>query len=379
MGKGQNLPDLTLIILSAGNSTRFNNCVKKQWLRIGDDPLWKFVAKKFTSNIDFSDILITASDKEINYMQRNCDYTIVKGGDTRQESLTNALNLVKTSHVMVTDVARACVPQDMIQRIINSCHEADIIVPFLRAYDTVVYENETIDRDKVKLIQTPQLSKSSILKQALNQKEVFTDDSSAVKSVGGSVFYINGSIKAKKITRYDDLEGLECLNKPKSSTFIGTGFDVHQFCKNKKMYLGGVEIKSKFGFLAHSDGDVALHALIDAILGAIGAGDIGELFPDNDNRYKDLDSKVMLKDVVKFVKNVGYEIGNVDITIMAQTPRLSTYKDKMRRVIASILRVEAIKVNIKATTTEKLGFIGREEGVAVEAVASLNYFNWKRI
>ncbi len=373
------MPDLTLIILSAGNSTRFAHSVKKQWIRIGDDPLWKFVAKKFTLDTDFSDIIITASAKEINYMQRNCDYTIVKGGDTRQESLTNALNLVKTSHVMVTDVARACVPQDMIQRVIKSYLQADIIVPYLKVSDTVVYENETIDRDKVKLIQTPQLSKSSILKQALNQKEIFTDDSSAVKSIGGSVFYINGSIKAKKITRYDDLEELECLSEPKSGTFIGTGFDVHQFCENKKMHLGGVEIESKFGFLAHSDGDVALHALIDAILGAAGAGDIGELFPDNDDRYKDLDSKVMLKDVVKFVKNVGYEIGNVDITIMAQTPRLSIYKDEMRRVIADILEIEAIKVNIKATTTEKLGFIGREEGVAVEAVASLNYFNWKRI
>jgi len=377
--KGQKLPDLTLIILSAGNSTRFGTCVKKQWLRVGDDPLWKFVADRFTSNIDFSDVIITASSLEISYMRKHCNFTIVEGGESRQESLTNALNLVKTSHVLVTDVARACIPLDMIHRVINSFKEADIIVPYLGVYDSVVYENETIDRDKIKLIQTPQLSKSSVLKQALRQKEIFTDDSSAVKSIGGSVFYVDGSTKAKKITKYDDLEELECLNKPKSSTFIGTGFDVHQFCEGKKMYLGGVEINSKFGFLAHSDGDVVIHALIDAILGAIGAGDIGELFPDNDDRYKNLDSKVMLKDVVKFIKNVGYEIVNVDITIMAETPRLSNYKEKMRKVIASILIVNEIKVNIKATTTEKLGFIGREEGVAVEAVASLNYFNWKRI
>ncbi len=379
MEKGQKLPDLTLIILSAGNSTRFGTCVKKQWLRVGDDPLWKFVADRFTSNIDFSDVIITASSLEISYMRKHCNFTIVEGGESRQESLTNALNLVKTSHVLVTDVARACIPLDMIHRVINSFKEADIIVPYLGVYDSVVYENETIDRDKIKLIQTPQLSKSSVLKQALRQKEIFTDDSSAVKSIGGSVFYVDGSTKAKKITKYDDLEELECLNKPKSSTFIGTGFDVHQFCEGKKMYLGGVEINSKFGFLAHSDGDVVIHALIDAILGAIGAGDIGELFPDNDDRYKNLDSKVMLKDVVKFIKNVGYEIVNVDITIMAETPRLSNYKEKMRKVIASILIVNEIKVNIKATTTEKLGFIGREEGVAVEAVASLNYFNWKRI
>lgn len=373
------MPDLTLIILSAGNSTRFGCSVKKQWIRIGDDPLWRFVAKRFTDFRDFTDIIITASSKELNYMKKYCDYTFIEGGKTRQESLQNALKCVKTSHVLVTDVARACVPPKMIEEIINSFNKADIIVPYLEVSDTVVYKNETIDRDKVKLIQTPQLSNSDILKQALKQKEIFTDDSSAVKRVGGEVFYIKGSIKAKKITRYDDLEGLECLKQPKSTTFVGTGFDVHQFCEDKKMYLGGVEIESKLGFKAHSDGDVALHALIDAILGAIGAGDIGELFPDSDDRYKDLDSKVMLKEVVKFVKEVGYEIGNVDITIMAETPRLAKYKNEMRKVIASVLECDRIFVNIKATTTEKLGFIGREEGVAVEAVASLNYFNWKRI
>ncbi len=372
------MPDLTLIILSAGDSTRFNSHVKKQWIRIGSDPLWKFVSKRFTDYIDFNDVIITATPNEINYMKKNSNHTFVKGGKSRQESLKNALLYVKTSYVLVTDVARACVPLDMITRIIDSKEFADIVVPYLSVTDTVVYNEQTIDRDKVKLIQTPQLSKTDILKKALDQKEIFTDDSSAIKSIGGTIFYTNGSTKAKKITTYDDIKALECLSEPKNSTFVGTGFDVHQFCKDKQMYLGGVKIKSEFGFLAHSDGDVALHALIDAILGAIGAGDIGELFPDTDNRYKDLDSKVMLKEVVKFVKNVGYEISNVDITILAQTPRLSTYKDRMRVVIASILECEPIFVNIKATTTEKLGFIGREEGVAVEAVASLNYFNWKR-
>ncbi len=372
------MPDLSLIILSAGNSTRFGSDIKKQWLRIDDTPLWQFVTQNFTKLHNFDNVIITASQKEINYMKRHSNYTFIVGGATRQESLKNALSLVKTSHVIVTDVARACLPSDMVKRVINSYDKADIIVPYLEVTDTVVYENETINRDKVKLIQTPQLSRTSVLKEALNQNIIFTDDSSAVKSIGGTVFYEKGSIKAKKITRYDDLKELECLIKPKTTTFVGTGFDVHQFCKNKKMYLGGVEIDSDFGFLAHSDGDVALHALIDALLGAIGAGDIGELFPDSDNKYKDLDSKVMLKEVVTFIKEVGFEINNVDLTIIAETPRLSSYKDKMRKVIASILKIEPIKVNIKATTTEKLGFIGRREGVAVEATCSLYYFNWKR-
>ncbi len=370
------MPDLTLLILSAGNSTRFNRQVKKQWLRLDSDPLWLFVAKKFQKYSEFDKIIITASEDEVSYMSKHAPYIYVKGGNDRQDSLKNALQNVTTKYVLVTDVARACIPQELVKRIISSRDKADIIVPYLSVNDTVVYNNETINRDEVKLIQTPQLSLTSKLKTALDQNEVFTDDSSAIKSIGGTVHYVKGSQKAKKITHSSDLEALECLSKASDSLLIGTGFDVHQFCEDKKMFLGGVEIDSSLGFKAHSDGDVALHALIDALLGAIGAGDIGELFPDTDNRYKDIDSKTMLKDVVDFIHNVGFEINNIDITIMAESPKLSPYKEKMRKVISKILSIEPIRVNIKATTTEKLGFIGRKEGVAVEAVATLKYYNW---
>jgi 2-C-methyl-D-erythritol 4-phosphate cytidylyltransferase/2-C-methyl-D-erythritol 2,4-cyclodiphosphate synthase len=139
------------------------------------------------------------------------------------------------------------------------------------------------------------------------------------------------------------------------------------------MYLGGVEIESDFGFSAHSDGDVALHALIDAILGAVGAGDIGELFPDSSDEFKGIDSKELLKRVDEFVKSIGYIYDNIDITIIAQKPRIGEYKEAMREVIAKILELEKIRVNIKATTTEKLGFVGRGEGVAVQAVATLSF------
>ncbi len=370
------MPDLTLIILSAGNSTRFNQAVKKQWMRIGNDPLWLFVAKNFEKVASFKEIIITAADDELFYMQKHAPYTYIVGGETRQDSLSNALSLVKTKHVMVTDVARACIPSIMIEEIIKARNNADIIVPFLDVSDTVVYSGSTIDRDAVKLIQTPQLSRTTILKKALAQKTIFTDDSSAIKSIGGKVFYTKGSIKAKKITVFDDLGSLACLKQPSQDILIGTGFDVHRFCDDKKMVLAGVTIPHEQGFLAHSDGDVALHALIDALLGAIGAGDIGELYPDTDIAHKDADSKVMLAEVVDFITKVGFVINNVDITIMAQTPKVSPFKERMRHVIAGILELAPIRVNIKATTTEKLGFIGRKEGVGVEAIASVKYRKW---
>ena len=142
------------------------------------------------------------------------------------------------------------------------------------------------------------------------------------------------------------------------------------------MYLCGVKIESEFGFKAHSDGDVAIHALIDSLLAAAAAGDIGELFPDNDDRYKDIDSKILLKNCVNFIKSVGFEIINTDITIIAQKPKLLKYKDMMREKISSLLEIDKSRVNIKATTTEKLGFIGREEGVAVSAVSTLKFYQW---
>jgi 2-C-methyl-D-erythritol 4-phosphate cytidylyltransferase/2-C-methyl-D-erythritol 2,4-cyclodiphosphate synthase len=265
----------------------------------------------------------------------------------------------------------------MIEEIIQARNSADIIVPYLDVSDTVVYSGATIDRDAVKLIQTPQLSKTSVLQKALMQKTTFTDDSSAIKAMGGKVFYVKGSNKAKKITVFDDLGSLACLKGASDALLVGTGFDVHQFCKDKKMVLAGVEIETELGFLAHSDGDVALHALIDALLGAMGAGDIGERFPDTDIAHKGADSRVMLQEVVDFISSVGFVINNVDITIIAQTPKISSYKMRMREVIAGILKLAPVKVNIKATTTEKLGFIGRKEGVGVEAIASLKYRKWE--
>ena len=375
------MPDFTVILLAAGNSTRFRQTreVKKQWLRIDTKPLWQFVADRLSEQIQTDRIVITAHPDERQYMLKHGDYTVVAGGESRQESLKNALVEVKTPYVLVTDVARACVQDEMLQNILLAKEKADIIVPYLPVSDTVVYQNETINRDDVKLIQTPQLSKTEVLRKAMESETLYTDDSSAVKAVGGTAFYIKGSINAKKITVYDDLALLPCLHAPKPITLTGHGFDVHRFCHNKQMVLGGVKIDSELGFEAHSDGDVALHALIDALLGAAGAGDIGELYPDTDMANKDIDSKKMLKEVVAFIRSTGFEIVNVDITIMAQAPKLSPYKDSMRNTIAAILGIAPVFVNIKATTTEKLGFIGRKEGVAVEAVASLQYYNWKRI
>ena len=373
------MSDITLILLAAGSSSRFDMGVKKQWLRIDHQPLWHFVAQGFEKTEKFSEIIVVSSEADLPFMQNYAEYTFVAGGDTRQQSLKNALKSVSSKYVLVSDIARACIDELFLERILQKKGEADSIVPYLNVTDTIVYENDTIDREKVKRVQTPQLSKTTVLQEALQSAQEFTDESSAIVANGGERLFVLGDENAHKITFIQDLHKIPCLQAPSSDVLNGNGFDVHAFDTKGEMWLGGVKIESDFGFLAYSDGDVALHSLIDALLGAAGMGDIGMLFPDNDAQYKGVDSKKLLQIVVEKLKSFGFCIVNVDITIAAQKPRVGKYKLSMRKVIAKILDIDMSRVNVKATTTEKLGFIGREEGVGVTSNASLKYFNWKMI
>jgi 2-C-methyl-D-erythritol 4-phosphate cytidylyltransferase/2-C-methyl-D-erythritol 2,4-cyclodiphosphate synthase len=361
--------EITLVVLSAGNSTRFNSVTKKQWLRVGSKPLWKFVADRLNSFYDFKETVITANSEDKKIYSLLSDYTIVEGGETRQQSLKKALAKIDTKYVLVTDVARACVPKKLLLELVDNINGFDCVVPYLQPVDTVVYQNHTINRDEVKLIQTPQLSKTDILKKAI-QNGNFTDDRGAIEAIGGNINYILGSEEAKKITFKGD-EKLPCLEKTSNLIFSGNGYDIHQFENNKKMVLCGVEIESQFGFKAHSDGDVAIHSVIDAILGACGYGDIGEFFPDNDPQYKGVDSKKLLKYVVNLIEKTGFEIVNIDVTIIAQTPKLSPYKKEMKNSLKQLTNCE--NINIKATTNEKLDSIGNKKAIAVISNANLKF------
>ena len=373
------MSDTTLILLGAGSSSRFKNNVKKQWLYSGEVPLWLQVAEHFEQSAQFEEIIIVSTLEEIQVMKNFAAYNYVVGGDSRQASLSNALQKVTSTYVLVSDIARCCVPAEMIERIVDARESASCIVPVLPVTDTLYMDEKPIDRDKVKIIQTPQLSVTKILRRALETERLFTDDSSAIASLGERVMFVEGDSKAHKLTTIEDLKKLSCLKKPSNRTLTGFGIDTHPFESGKEMFLCGVSIDSTFGFKAHSDGDVAIHALIDALLGAAGMGDIGELYPDSDDSYAGADSKVLLSDTVKRIYAYGYTIGNVDLTIIAEAPKLMPYKEEMRATLAHLLGIRKNFVNIKATTSEKLGFIGRKEGVTVHAVANLNYLNWKEL
>ncbi|EAI7262024.1 bifunctional 2-C-methyl-D-erythritol 4-phosphate cytidylyltransferase/2-C-methyl-D-erythritol 2,4-cyclodiphosphate synthase [Campylobacter lari] len=369
--------DISLIMLSAGESSRFNAPVKKQFLRLGEQPLWLYATKNLSSFYPFKQIVVTSSN--ISYMKKFApEYKFVQGGTTRAQSLLNALSMVESEYVLVSDVARVLISKNLFNNIIENHDKADCITPVLKVSDTTIYAQEAIDRDKIKLIQTPQLSRTSMLKKALEQSSNFTDDSTAIQAIGGKIWYVQGDELAKKITFKEDLKSLN-LPKPSWDIFNGNGFDVHEFGEQRALLLGGVKVHENMGLKAHSDGDVLAHALIDALLGAAGLGDIGELFPDNDMQYKNADSMLLLQSAYTLVQNYGFELVNADITIIAQTPKMKDFKEAIAFNIAKTLKTTPNKINIKATTTEHLGFVGRKEGIAVLASVNLKYFDWMKL
>lgn len=366
--------DISLVMLAAGASTRFKCPTKKQFLRLGDKPLWLVATKNLSSFYPFKKVIVATNDA--SYMQKFAPhYDFVVGGKTRQISLKNALKKVRSEFVMVSDVARVCVSEALFSRLISNATNADCVTPILKVADTILEGEKPINRDLVKLIQTPQLSRTALLRDALSAKREFTDDSTAIASLGGKIWYIKGEENARKITFKEDLLKLD-LPRPSSEIFCGNGFDVHEFGEKRALILGGVKVHENMGVKAHSDGDLIAHALIDALLGACSLGDIGELYPDTEPKFKGANSMKLLQNAYKRVLELGYECVNVDISVIAQAPKLGNFKTQIAANIAKTLNLAPFRVNVKATTTENLGFIGRKEGIAVFASVNLKYFDW---
>lgn len=405
------MKDISLILLAAGDSSRFELPVKKQWLRVGELPLWQYVAQNIARAHPFKKIVIAVNEEDVSYCERlyvcssastrgesaecgtseykqgeigygadecgpaNLKFHFAPGGANRQSSLKNALRLVESELVLVSDVARAQISPGLISSLIRNLGSADCVSPYLGVNDTIYLGENVVKREELRLIQTPQLSRTALLKKALEGSEIFTDDSAAVGNAGGRLEFIKGEAGALKITRVSDLAALN-LKPCSRDIFCGMGYDVHALEKGAGIVLGGVKIPCEFALIAHSDGDVAIHALIDAICGAAMLGDIGELFPDSDAKLKGTDSRELLRNVMRRVRGYGYELVNADITIIAQRPKIGAYKAQMQEVLSEILN--CTRVNVKATTTEGLGFTGRSEGIAAQAAVSLKFYDWQK-
>ncbi len=374
---------LSLILMAAGSSTRFNHVlpknqqVKKQWLRIHQIPLWQKVLHDLKALYDFKEIFIGADAQSLRYMQKFCDDAVVIcGGASRAETLRNILKEVQSDFVFVSDVARFNIDVEVCNNLLKDFEHYDCSVPYIDCVDTILLDNTALNREQIRLIQTPQISCTAKLKECLSQKD-YTDESTAMLEHGHHIRFIKGSAKMHKLTTIQDLHLLNHLPKPQEMSFYGSGIDIHPFEANKPMMLGGLHINSPVGFKSHSDGDVILHAIIDALLGASGGGDIGEWFPDHCKEFKNISSALLLEEVRHFVVSVGYEISHLDLNIIAQIPKINPHKKALQEHLSKLLHLPKHCINIKATTAEKMGFIGREEGICVMAHATLRYSNWK--
>ena len=379
---------IVAIVPAAGQGTRMGREGNKLFLPLGGKPILVHTLKAL-EKCGVNQIILAVHPNEIEWIReeiQNWEIAIpielVVGGAERQDSVYEALQIVskECQLVLVHDGARPFIKPEIVTRLLEEAKIHPAIIVAVPAKDTIKIADSTgqvkgtPDRSTLWQIQTPQCFAPSLLKRAYDEakKSGFrgTDDASLVEQLGETVWLLKGDYQNIKITTPEDLIVAEAfLNGEQKMKFrIGKGYDVHQLVEGRPLILGGVEIPHSKGLLGHSDADVLAHAISDALLGAANLGDIGRHFPDTNPAFKGADSIVLLQQVVELLKKEGYGIGNVDATVMAERPKLAPYIPVMQERLAAAMEIEVGQLNIKATTTEKLGFVGREEGFAAEAI-----------
>ena len=373
-----------LIILAGGNSHRFRSNIGKPYQKIAGKSLTEININKARKFKQIKKIVLVYNKKDSKRVKslNLKDVKLVLGGKSRQQSTFNALkylvNQKKISKVLIHDVARPNFSKKLLSSILKNMNKARAVVPIIKVEDAI---KQIIDsskeeyivgkkRDSLFLTQTP---------QAFNLKEIYhlhktnfekyKDDDISLYMDLNKVKFIEGEKNNFKITEKSDFENLKNIFKSKQT--VGIGFDVHRLVPNRKLFLAGLKIKSKLGTLGHSDGDPVLHSITDAILGACMMGDIGQMFSDKSKRFKNVRSTILLKEVIKQIKSKGYFINNIDINIIAQTPKIKNLKKIMIDNIAQLCEISKDQINIKGKTTEKLGVIGKEKAIACEVICSV--------
>jgi len=384
-----------LVIPAAGSGQRIGGDVPKQYQSLAGVPLLQRTLDVFLPIPGLQGVIVALHPQDQHFSSlpaaRNPLLKTVVGGAERADSVLNALVfLSKTARsedwILVHDAARPLVQAADVMAMLQALSGTEGGIMAVPVSDTIKQVSErtitaTRDRSSLWQAQTPQMFRLGALlfalQQAQQQDRVVTDEASALEAVGVMPQVFAGKRSNLKITVPEDWQLAEALLRKTSMTTslrIGHGYDVHRFAEpapDSFVTLGGVKIPHSKKLIAHSDGDVLIHALCDALLGAAALGDIGKHFPDTDNSYKNIDSRVLLRNVAALLQAKQFAIGNVDVTVVAQAPKVLPHVATMRANLASDLGVDIESVNVKATTTEKLGFEGREEGISCHAVAMI--------
>ena len=378
------------IVLAAGVGKRMEIETPKQYLDLAGRPVLAWTLSAFEKAECIDRVVLVVGKDEVDACREQFGagvfskvIDVVAGGAERQDSVACGLAAVgdDADVIAVHDGARAFVRPEDIEAVVAVAAERGAAVLGTSMTDTVKRVEgdrvvETLDRSKLRGVQTPQAFRADVIRRAHRAADesgfLGTDDTALVEHVGEPVVVVSGQADNVKITSPDDLDtGVYILEKRGDVTAalrIGQGYDVHQLVEDRPLILGGVTIAHEKGLLGHSDADVLTHVVIDAVLGALGAGDIGQLFPDTDPAYKDISSLVLLERVADVVKEKRAQVLSVDATVMAQRPKLAPHIAQMRENLARSLGISVDCMSVKATTTERLGFVGREEGMAAQAV-----------
>ena len=369
------------IIVAAGKGARLGSTIPKQYLKLAGKLLIEHTisAMNSTDLIDETIIVVAKKDKIISdIISRYKNIRIVIGGDTRaKSSLAGLLSLSNKPPdiVLIHDAARPFVSKSTIVDIISNLKENTAVAPALPVVNALkTIDGIKIDRKSLFRIQTPQGFNYKEITQAYNNlsQDITPDDDIEVAKLSGiNICYSEGDPNNFKVTYPKDFERAKKMISLNNYIATGNGFDVHQLATGDKVWLCGVPIKCEFSLLGHSDADVALHALTDAILGTIALGDIGDHFPPTDPQWMNAKSEKFLLFALSELKKRGGVLQHLDVTIICENPKIKPYRQSMRDKLSQICNLPIKKISVKATTTEKLGFTGRSEGIAAQATATV--------
>ena len=364
------------VILAAGKSKRFHNKIAKQFYHYKNKEIIDHSIEKSLNSKLFKKIIIVTNN--LNHLKKKKlpkIVKIIKGGKERSDSSLIALKYLKKfkpTNVLIHDAARPNFSVKLLKNLIHKLKKNIAVIPYIYSNDSIKYKSQNqlfnLNRDKALLTQTPQAFKFKDLYN-LSSKQItkVNDEATLFIENDYKIAFIKGELKNNKITYPDDVK--------LSKVSFGIGFDIHRLVKNKKLYLGGTKIPFHSGLQGHSDGDVILHAIIDAILGAIQKKDIGTYFPSNKNRFKNIRSPKMLKPIIENLYKNNFSINNLDINLICQKPKVSTYRNRIINSLSNLMNLDKNKINLKGKTVEKLGLIGKEKAIACEVLISIKKYD----
>tara|TARA_R110000751_G_scaffold2018_17_gene10067 strand:+ start:152181 stop:153323 length:1143 start_codon:yes stop_codon:yes gene_type:complete len=371
------LPGFAAIVVAAGQGLRAGQPLPKQFARWRGKPVLRHSVESLLA-AGASPLVIAVPENAEQAAHAALSglegHRLVTGGETRQQSVARALRAVGAAErVLIHDAARPDLPRAVIARLLAALNDHAGAIPVLPVVDSLSLDtggmmSGTAPREQLRRVQTPQAFRFAAILAAHNAWQGDApagDDAQVLRAAGGEVAHVAGDERLAKLTFAEDF----MTRLPPVRT--GMGYDVHRLAAGEELWLGGIRIEHDKGLAGHSDADVGLHAIVDALLGAIGNGDIGSHFPPSDPQWKGASSDRFLTHAAQLVGDAGYAIGNIDLTLICEAPKIGPHREAMRTRIAELLGVDIQAISVKATTTERLGFTGRGEGIAAQAVATI--------